>query len=120
MFEKRVDEFIKRDTKLKENCQAAYSLVLGQCTEYMRAKLEVVGGYNNMDSISDLIELIKMIKGLIYQFEGQQSKTRGRLLAHKRFHQLTQTRKNDRCSLPGKVPHRGICPGTVRRDYWAR
>jgi hypothetical protein len=35
MFEKRVDEFIKRETKLKENCQAAYSLVLGQCIEYM-------------------------------------------------------------------------------------
>jgi hypothetical protein len=25
MFENRVDEFIKRETKLKENCQAAYS-----------------------------------------------------------------------------------------------
>jgi hypothetical protein len=64
-----VDEFIKREKKLKENYQAAYSLVLGQCTEYMRAKLEAVAGYNNMDSSSDLIELIKMIKGLSYQFE---------------------------------------------------
>jgi hypothetical protein len=93
MFEKRVDEFIKRETKLKENCQAPYSLVLGQCTECMRAKLEAVVRYNDMDSSSDLIELIKTIKGLSYQFEGQQSKTRGWLLAHKRFHQLIQTRE---------------------------
>jgi hypothetical protein len=36
MFEKRVDEeFIKRTMKLKENFQPAFSLVLGQCTEYM-------------------------------------------------------------------------------------
>jgi menaquinone-dependent protoporphyrinogen IX oxidase len=32
MWERRVDEFIKREDKLKENCQAAYSLVMGQCT----------------------------------------------------------------------------------------
>jgi hypothetical protein len=93
MFEKRVDEFIKRETKIKENCQSAYSLVLGQRTEYMQAKLEAVVGYVDMDSRSNLIELIKTIKGLSYQFEGQQSKTRGRLLAHKRFHQLLQTKE---------------------------
>jgi hypothetical protein len=38
MWERRVDEFIKREDKLKENCQSAYSLVIGQCTEYMREK----------------------------------------------------------------------------------
>jgi hypothetical protein len=71
MFEKRVDEFIKRETKLKENCQAAYSLVLSQRIEYMRSTLESVVGYNDMDSRSDLIELLKVIKGLSYQCEGQ-------------------------------------------------
>jgi hypothetical protein len=29
MWERRVDEFVKREDKLKENCQAAYSLVMG-------------------------------------------------------------------------------------------
>jgi hypothetical protein len=33
VWERRVDEFIKREDKLKDNCQAAYSLVMGQCTE---------------------------------------------------------------------------------------
>jgi lipopolysaccharide biosynthesis protein len=45
-----------------------------------------------METQSDLIKLIKTIKGLSFQFEGHQSKTRGRLLAHIRFHQLTQDR----------------------------
>jgi hypothetical protein len=92
MWESRVDEFIKREYKLKDNCQAAYLLVMGQCTEYMRAKLAATIGYQDMETQSDLIKLIKTIKGLSFQVEGQKSKTRGRLLAHRRFHQLTQDR----------------------------
>jgi hypothetical protein len=45
-----------------------------------------------MEDRSDLVGLINTIKSLIFQFEGQHSKTRGLLLAHKRFHQLNQTR----------------------------
>jgi hypothetical protein len=50
----------------------AYSLVIGQCTAYMRANLEAVVGYRDMESRSDLIGLIKTIKGLSFQFERQQ------------------------------------------------
>jgi hypothetical protein len=71
MWKKRVDKYINRENKLKENCQMAYSLVIGQCTAYMRAKLEAVEGYRDMESRSDLIGLIKTIKGLRFQFEGQ-------------------------------------------------
>jgi hypothetical protein len=92
MWERRVDEFIKREDKLDENCQSAYLLAIGQCTEYMIAKLAAKTGYQDMETKSDLVELIKTIKGLSFQFEGQQSKTRGRLLAHRRFHQLVQYR----------------------------
>jgi menaquinone-dependent protoporphyrinogen IX oxidase len=44
MWERRVDEFVKREDKLKENCQAAYSLVMGQCKEYMKEKLAATIG----------------------------------------------------------------------------
>jgi hypothetical protein len=67
MWERRVDEFVKREDNLKENCQSAYSLVIGQCTEYMRAKLAATTGYQDMETKSDLIELIKIIKGLSFQ-----------------------------------------------------
>jgi hypothetical protein len=80
------------EDNLKENCQSAYSLVIGQCTEYMRATLAATVGYQEMETKSDLIKLIKTIKGLSFQFEGQQSKTGGRLLAHRRLHQLVQDR----------------------------
>jgi hypothetical protein len=45
-----------------------------------------------METKSNLIKLIKTIKVLSFQFEGHQSKTRGRLLAHQRLHQLVQDR----------------------------
>jgi hypothetical protein len=92
MWERRVDEYIKRENKLRENCRTAYSLVTGQCTEHMRAKLEAAPGFNELKSKFYLIGLIKTIKGLSFQFEGQQSKTRSLTLDHKRFQQLMQTK----------------------------
>jgi hypothetical protein len=65
---------------------------MGQCTEYMRDKLAATARYQDMDTQSNLIGLIKTIKGLSFQFEGRLSKMRGRLLANKRFHQLNQDR----------------------------
>jgi hypothetical protein len=72
LWEKCVDEYIKRENKLEENFQTAYSLVIGQCTDYMRAKFEAVVGYSDMENRSDLIALIKTIKGISFHLEGQQ------------------------------------------------
>jgi hypothetical protein len=58
----------------------------------MRAKLKAAPGFNELKSKFDLIGLVKTIKGLSFQFEGQQSKTRSLTLAHKRFQHLLQTR----------------------------
>jgi hypothetical protein len=71
IWEKRIDEYVKLDMKLNENCQNLYSLIWGQCTEYMRAKLEAVVGYDKMRTSLNVIRLIKSIKGLTYKFEGQ-------------------------------------------------
>jgi TolA-binding protein len=123
MWEKRVDEYIKRENKLKENCQMAYSLVIGQCMAYMRTKIEAVVEYRDMESRSDLIGLIKTIKGLSFQLEGQQSKTRGLVLAHKRFQYLNQTRDiNDACFLEKFLTCVAVLEqygGTIGRDQGA-
>jgi hypothetical protein len=71
IWEKRIDEFVKRDIKLNENCKILYSLILGQCIDYMRAKLESLIDYEKMNGAFDVITHIKSIKGLTYQFEGQ-------------------------------------------------
>jgi hypothetical protein len=70
IWERRVDDFVKRENKLAENYQTLDSLVWGQCTEYMRAKLKAVTSYEAMKGSLNLIALLKTIKGLIYQHEG--------------------------------------------------
>jgi hypothetical protein len=45
IWERRVDEYVKRENKLAANCETVSSLILGQCSEYMRAKLEGLDSY---------------------------------------------------------------------------
>ena len=40
VFNTEVDEYVKRKSALRENLKTVYSLIWGQCTEYLRAKLE--------------------------------------------------------------------------------
>jgi hypothetical protein len=43
---------------------------MGQCTEFMRAKLDALKDWKGIKYSFDLIKLIKAIKGLTYKFEG--------------------------------------------------
>jgi hypothetical protein len=40
VWEKQVDEHVKRGTMLVENPKTAYSLIYGQCSDALRARLE--------------------------------------------------------------------------------
>jgi hypothetical protein len=71
IWERRVDEYVKCENKLAANCETVFSLILGQCSEYMRANLEGLGSYEKMNDGFDMIALIKAINGLTYQFDGQ-------------------------------------------------
>jgi hypothetical protein len=42
MWEKKIDEFVKCELALEENLRTLYTLVWGQCTEIVRARLEAV------------------------------------------------------------------------------
>jgi hypothetical protein len=44
---------------------------MGQCTEFIRAKIYGMKGYRFIKENFDLIKMINAIKGLAYQFEGQ-------------------------------------------------
>jgi hypothetical protein len=66
IWEKRVDEYVKRNMRLSENCKKLYSLILGQCAEYMKSKLESLLDYASFNDAVDVVALIKAIKGLMY------------------------------------------------------
>jgi uncharacterized membrane protein len=42
LWEKELDEHVKRKTHLADNMQTVYSLAWGQCTDGMRHKLEAL------------------------------------------------------------------------------
>jgi hypothetical protein len=48
IWEKEIDEYIKRKSKLESNCRTLFSLIHGQCTEYLKAKLEALAGFPSM------------------------------------------------------------------------
>jgi hypothetical protein len=88
IWERRVDEYVKRKHKLAANWENVFSLILGQCSEYMRAKLEGLDSYEKMKDA-----LIKASKGLTYQFDGQKYHSMALHQANKRFYNLYQGRK---------------------------
>jgi hypothetical protein len=78
--------------KLAENCQTVCSLVWGHCTEYTRTNIEAVTSYDAIKGLVDLIALLKTIKGLIYQYEGQKYNPMAQFQSQKHFFNLHQSR----------------------------
>jgi hypothetical protein len=71
MWEKKIDEFVKLELALEENLRTLYTLVWGQCTEIVRARLEALGSYVAMSEELNSLALLKAIKSIAYNFQGQ-------------------------------------------------
>ena len=48
-----------------------FSVVLGQCTDSMKAKLEVDKDYSKIANDSDVISLLALIREISYDYESQ-------------------------------------------------
>jgi hypothetical protein len=92
VWERRVGEFTKRDNRPTTNLETAFSLVMGQCTELMRANINALKDWKGIKESFDLIRLIKAIKGLNYQFEGQKYHAMALHQSKKSFFDLYQGR----------------------------
>eukprot|EP00978_Attheya_sp_CCMP212_P038666 scaffold193831_cov29-Attheya_sp.AAC.2 len=60
-----------RESYLEENLKTLYSLVWGQCTDAIRTRIEALDNYQTMESDADGIELLRMIKDLVFNFQSQ-------------------------------------------------
>ena len=58
----------KRVGKLRINLSTAYILVLGQCTDYLRSRLEGQERWEVMLNEQDLLRLLKRIKYLSHKY----------------------------------------------------
>jgi hypothetical protein len=67
VWENEVDAFVKRKGYLAENNNTLYSVVWGQCSEPLCAKLEALSNYYEAISTeADGIAHMKAIKQLVY------------------------------------------------------
>jgi hypothetical protein len=66
IFRGEVDQLIKRRAILNDNIQKAYSLVLGQCTEFLQSKLKQQQTWNAVSTSQNAIDLLKLIKTITF------------------------------------------------------
>jgi hypothetical protein len=71
IWEKKVDEYVRRETNFHENLKTIYSLIWGQCTDIIRQKIQASDNYETMSTEGDRLDLLKAIKGLVFNFESQ-------------------------------------------------
>jgi hypothetical protein len=71
IWEKRINDYVKRETITVENLKTAYSLIWGQCSDLMRQRLESASNFQVISTSGDAIELLKLIKSITYNFQSQ-------------------------------------------------
>jgi hypothetical protein len=54
--------------------QTLYSLVWGQCSDVMQARLEALDDYDAMSEKGDSLALLKAIRAQAYNFQSQKNK----------------------------------------------
>jgi hypothetical protein len=68
IWKKKIEIYVQREMALEENNRALYALVMGQCTKTMRAKLKSQTTFKVVDSTLNGLDLLVMIRDLVYQF----------------------------------------------------
>jgi hypothetical protein len=89
-WEKKVDEFVKRELQLEENIQTLYSLVWGQCTDIMRQKVQGLNVFKSMSENKDGLELLRAIKDITYNFQSQKKLSQALHESKRRYYTLSQ------------------------------
>ena len=73
LWEKRVDIALKKEQQLEDNIENLFSVVLGQCTPTMKAKLEGRADFDAMKTSFGVVDLFKAIRETTYKFEAHRN-----------------------------------------------
>ena len=69
-----------------------HSLIWGQCTDVMQQKIASHSDYKTTEDVSDAIGLLKTIKSIMFNFQGQIYRPQALRYAKRRFYNLSQDR----------------------------
>ena len=71
IWRERVKKYVARTEFLEENIKSLYSLVLGQCTDIMRQKIEADPDFDDYSKERDGLSLLVTIKKICFNFQSQ-------------------------------------------------
>ena len=69
LLKNEVDIFVKRKSTYRQNQATMFSVVLGQCTEALKAKLEADNNYETISQSRDVIKLLLLIREIAFNYE---------------------------------------------------
>jgi hypothetical protein len=84
-----------REDRFDEDLKKVRSLIWGQCTELLRAKLQAKDGHDQMTTECDTIELLKSIKDCVFKFSDQKKAAHSLHEALRKFHNGHQERSSN-------------------------
>ena len=90
IWERDVEEYVKKWNTVQENLKTAFSLVYGQCSEELRAKLESRPDHAEVEATSDSLRLLRNIRTVMFQFQSQRYAPLALHEAKRRFYVFTQ------------------------------
>ena len=88
-----MDEYFKCKNFLRENKKSVYSIVWGQCTDYMRQKLEAKENYETFNDAQDPFGLLKEIKSITFKFEEHRYIYHSLYESYRMFYAFRQTQE---------------------------
>ena len=71
LYEKDIKIWSKQESLYRQNKSSMFSIVLGQCSEAMRAKLESETDYKAISTSIDVIKLLKLIRNVAFAYESK-------------------------------------------------
>ena len=71
-FDHEMSAFVKRKELLAKHMEQAYSIYLNQCTEYLQDKLKNTQRWETVSSTQNVLDLIELIKIIVFKYEEQQ------------------------------------------------
>ena len=92
IWEKEIDEYMAQRKWLKQNMKTAYIIVWGQCSDAMRARAEATTDFKKTSKEQDTIELLKVIKQIMFCNDTVKFSPHALRNAHRRFNTFEQSR----------------------------
>ena len=69
LLKEEVQLHVRRKSTYRQNQATMFAIVLGQCTDAMKAKLEAESRYENTAQSRDVIELLKIMRDSAFNYE---------------------------------------------------